>query len=87
MTSIEIHVENIKCGGCEKSIQKALLAKQGVVGVSIHRDEQKIVVAGIGIDRTEILETLDQLGYPEAGHNRLTSKAKSIVSCMIGNIS
>ena len=80
MTSIEIHVENIKCGGCEKSIQKALL-------VSIHRDEQKIVVAGIGIDRTEILETLDQLGYPEAGHNRLTSKAKSFVSCMIGNIS
>jgi copper chaperone CopZ len=87
MTSFEIQVENIKCGGCEKSIQKALIAKQGIVDVTIQRDEQKIVVSGVGIDRTEIIEILDQLGYPEVGNNKLSSKAKSLVSCMIGNIS
>lgn len=86
MTTLSILVENIKCGGCEKSIQKALSSIQGVVGVSVNRDEQKIELSGIGIDRAEIVQILDQLGYPEVGNNRLTSKAKSFVSCMIGNM-
>jgi len=34
MATIEINVEGITCGGCEKSIRNALLEKDGVSDVS-----------------------------------------------------
>ena len=41
---IQVHVENIKCGGCEKSIIKGLTSIEGVSNIVIDRDQQLISV-------------------------------------------
>jgi len=56
MANIQLNVEGITCGGCEKSIRNALLAKDGVSDanashetgiVNIDYDEAKIQQAAI----------------------------------------
>ena len=79
-------VENIKCGGCMNSIKTALSKIDGVEVVTIDKDIDTIVVTGT-FDKEKIVEKLNELGYPEKGHNTLIRKAKSFVSCAIGNMS
>jgi copper chaperone CopZ len=44
VNQIQIHVENIKCGGCEKSIVKGLSAIEGLSNIVIDRDQQLVSV-------------------------------------------
>ena len=39
VNQIQVHVENIKCGGCEKSIIKGLNSIEGVSNIIIDRDQ------------------------------------------------
>ena len=87
MTTHQIFVENIKCNGCINSIKVALLKNKGVTAVEIHKEEDKVCVTGIGIERENFVKQLASLGYPEKGNNSLLSKAKSFVSCAVGNMS
>jgi copper chaperone len=81
-------VVNIKCGGCARSIDKALRSDPRVreVGVDIERGLVSVEAeAGAGEAlRAELL----RLGYPEtgslAGMQALAAKGKSFVSCAIG---
>ena len=85
MTTHQIFVENIICSGCMNSIKTALLKSKGVTAVEIYKEEDKVCVTGIAIDRERLVSQLSSLGYPEKGNNSLLSKAKSLVSCAVGN--
>jgi copper chaperone CopZ len=84
MTTHKIFVENIKCGGCMNSIKIALLKLKGVTAVEINKEEERVSVSGVAIERNELAMKLAALGYPERGNNNLISKAKSFVSCAVG---
>jgi len=81
-----IEVENIKCGGCMNSIKTALMKLEGVAQVEVDKDKELITVEA-STERDVLAATLSNLGYPEKGNNNLLHKAKSYISCAIGNIS
>ena len=83
----EIKVENIKCGGCMNSIKTALLKMANVQEVNIDKETETVKIdSSLPIDREEITRQLAKMGYPEVGNNNLLHKAKSYVSCAIGNL-
>jgi copper chaperone CopZ len=84
MTTHQIFVENIKCGGCMNSIKTALLKLSGVTAVEIFKEEDKVCVSGIAVEKDTLIAKLSSLGYPEKGNNNFISKAKSFVSCAVG---
>jgi copper chaperone CopZ len=86
METLEIFVENIKCGGCMSGIKKALLEFKGVKSVEITLEEEKILIQGEHLDRTTYINKMDSMGYPEKGNNTLFKEAKSYVSCAIGKV-
>ena len=87
-------VENIRCGGCENTIQKNLNEINGVEDIQVNIEEKIVTVttnsmAKDGI-RQLISEKLTGLGYPEAGEkgsNNFKTRATSVVSCAIGKLS
>ncbi len=81
-----IEVENIKCGGCMNSIKTALLKQEGVQEVTIDKDKETVSISTTA-QREALVNTLASLGYPEKGKNNLLHKAKSYVSCAVGNLS
>ena len=88
---IQIHVENIKCGGCEKSIVKGLSAIDGLSNIVIDRDLQIVSVTADESQRDAIAAKLKSMGYPEygsvSGLDAGLANAKSFVSCAIGRVS
>lgn len=87
---LTLNVDNIKCGGCahtiEGRVEKAFGAKptvdveKGEVRVDLPEDQ-----------RAPLTTLLHSLGYPVAGDvhgtlDRLTTQAKSVVSCAVGRI-
>lgn len=88
---IQFHVENIKCGGCEKSIIKGLNSIEGLSNVVIDRDQQMVNVTADKSLREAIEAKLKSMGYPEygsvSGLDAGMANAKSFVSCAIGRVS
>lgn len=66
------------------SIKTAMLKISGVTAVEIFKEEDKVCVSGIGVEKDALIAKLSSLGYPEKGNNNLISKAKSFVSCAVG---
>ncbi len=87
METLEIFVENIKCGGCMSGIKKALSEFKGVKSVEITLEEEKIQIQGKQLNRAAYIKKMDSMGYPEKGNNTLFKEAKSYVSCAIGKVS
>lgn len=87
MQTIDLFVENIKCGGCMNSIRTALLKIEGVSAVNIDKEADKVSVevSDSGL-KSAIVSALSSMGYPEIGQNDLLKKAKSYVSCAIGRM-
>lgn len=84
----QIQVENIKCGGCMNSIKSALLQTEYVQNVNINKESETILIQTSSFaDRNIFVELLSKLGYPEKGRNTFVHKAKSYVSCAIGQVS
>ena len=83
-------VVNIKCGGCARSIERALRADPRITSVAVD------VPAGwVSIEASEDVTagaraTLLRLGYPEAGSAEgmaaLKARARSFVSCAVGRL-
>ena len=69
------------------SIKTTLLKMIGVSGVDVFKEEDKVCVTGVAVEREEIVAKLAFLGYPEKGNNNLFSKAKSFVSYAVGSVS
>jgi copper chaperone len=88
---IQIEIENFKCGGCEKSILSGLEKVPGISDVTVDRARQIVQFIGAELSRTQVVEKLLAMGYPEKGvvtglHAGLVN-AKSFVSCAIGRVS
>ena len=66
------------------SIKTALLKLSGVTAVEIFKDEDKVCVSGIAVEKETVVAKLSSLGYPEKGNNNFLRKAKSFVSCAVG---
>lgn len=83
----DIHIENLKCGGCAATIKKGILSIENIQEVTVDV-EKSIVSVTATIDNLEIVkEKLAKLGYPEVGEkNTIVHKAKSFVSCAVGRI-
>src|SRR5690606_17490259 len=80
-----IEVENIKCGGCMNSIKTDLQQMEGVQEVNIDKDTETVTIESDS-DIEPFIQKLNDLGYPQKGNNSLLKKAKSYVSCAVGNL-
>ena len=52
--------------------------------MEVNKDENKVSVSGIEVEKKFVLSVLTSLGYPEKGNNNFLNKAKSFVSCAVG---
>ncbi len=87
MESLSFFVENIKCGGCVKSITSEILKLKGVHSANVIIEEEKIIIEGSEFSKNEIIKKLSSMGYPPKGENNILKQAKSYVSCAIGKMS
>ena len=88
---LRLEVENVKCGGCARSIERALLADARVPRVSVDPAQGVVLVDADADVRAEAYAALAKLGYPERGSveglKAAAATAKSFVSCAIGRMS
>ena len=91
VNQIQVHVENIKCGGCAKSIIKGLSSIGGLSNIVIDRDQLLISMTADASFRETLVSKLKSMGYPEQGSvsglGAGLANAKSFVSCAIGRVS
>jgi len=89
--AMQIEIDNLKCGGCEKSIVKGLSAMPQVSDVVVDRAHQTVRFTGVASDRDAVVQKLRSMGYPEkgslAGMQAGLANAKSFVSCALGRMS
>jgi copper chaperone len=87
---IIIVVDNIKCGGCARSIRSALLKIPGVLSVEIDIGGESVLLASDRDVRDQAVIQLASMGYPEkgslAGMQAMGAKARSFVSCAVGRL-
>jgi copper chaperone len=88
--TIQIEVENIKCGGCENSIVKGIHSVAQVSNLVVDVDKQLVSFTGEASVKQAVVDKLRALGYPEKGSvsglEAGLTNAKSYVSCAIGRI-
>ena len=88
---LRLEVENVKCGGCARSIEKALRADARISRVSVDPAQGLVVIDADADVRSDAYAALAKLGYPERGSveglKAAAATAKSFVSCAIGRMS
>ena len=89
-TTIEIEIDNLKCGGCENSILKGLTAIPDVEQVVVDQEKQSVRFLGEPTIREAVAIKLKSMGSPEKGSlkglDAGLANAKSYVSCAIGRM-
>ncbi len=88
---MQIQIENLKCGGCEKSILKGLSNLQEISDVKVDHESNTVTFTGNLASRDTVTKKLRSMGYPEkdslSGLEAGLANAKSFVSCAIGRVS
>ena len=88
--AMQIGIENLKCGGCEKSILKGL-ATMSEISDLVDREHKLVSFSGDQSVRNAVVNKLRSMGYPEkdslSGIDAGLANAKSFVSCAIGRVS
>jgi copper chaperone len=88
---MQIEIDNLKCGGCEKSIVKGLSAMPEVSDLVVDHAHQTVRFTGAASDRAAVVRKLRAMGYPEkgslAGMEAGLANVKSFVSCAVGRMS
>ena len=91
MTAMQIEIDNLKCGGCARSIVKGLAEVPGISEVEVDRDQQLVRFSGEDTLRSQVADKLRSMGYPEKGSlqglQAGVAHAKSFVSCAMGRMS
>ncbi|WFE68045.1 heavy-metal-associated domain-containing protein [Thiomicrospira sp. R3] len=86
-----LKLENIKCGGCVKTIISKLSQFDDVTNAVVDYEQGTLTFDSTQTRLAEIKSLLLSLGYPEEGSveglNAVGAKAKSFVSCAIGKMS
>ena len=82
-------IDNLKCGGCVKSIKNAISEIKGVNAVEVSLEDARVEIEFDENETTRLVlaEKLKSLGYPENGTGNILDKAKSYVSCAVGKFS
>lgn len=81
-------IQNLKCSGCENTITSNLQKIKSISAIQINQENDSITFE---YDKEATLKkaksVLKKIGYPELGEdNKLSTKAKSYVSCAIGKL-
>ena len=64
MQEINLKVEGMKCGGCEKRVINAVLAIEGVKSVEASFAQKTVkITADSKVNAEEVAETIDNLGF------------------------
>lgn len=82
-------VQNLRCGGCAKTINTKLDSIEGISEVSVDIENSKIsFVCSTNDDALLVKSKLKSLGYPSLeDKNSILDKGKSFVSCASGKMS
>lgn len=88
MKTWNAYVENLKCGGCEKTVKNLLMDIDGVAAVNVNSDSGKVDMHYEGDDSIEeqAQKALRRAGYVPQGESTLRDKAVSYISCMKGKL-
>lgn len=89
--TMQIEIDNLKCGGCEKSILKGLATLEGLSNIKVDHALNSVIFSGDKSIREAVVKKLQSMGYPEKGSlsglDAGLANAKSFVSCAIGRVS
>jgi copper chaperone len=89
-TTMQIEIDNLKCGGCANTIVKGLGDIDGVSAVVVDTTLQMVSLQADESIRPAVLARLHGMGYPEKGSvnglGAAVAGAKSFVSCAIGRL-
>jgi copper chaperone CopZ len=88
MRTWSAYVENLKCGGCEKTVKNLLMDLEGVASVNVNADIRKLDMHYEGHESIEekAKKALHRAGYAPVGESTLRDKAVSYISCMKGKL-
>lgn len=83
-----LHIQNLKCGGCEHTIINRLTEIEGIYDVDVSQTEETVgFTYNTPHDFENAKHLLSRIGYPILGaDNNLKAKAKSFVSCAVGRL-
>ncbi|AWH73214.1 heavy metal transporter [Dokdonia sp. Dokd-P16] len=83
-----IIVQNLKCGGCAKTITSKISELDYISNVQVNTETATVSFTTQGTeDALSVKEKLKSLGYPSIeDENGMLSKAKSFVSCATGKM-
>jgi copper chaperone len=83
-----IYIQNLKCGGCAKTITNKLSEINEIEDINVLIDESAVTFNYKNESIINVVkETLKNTGYPEiSDENSLLTKAKSYVSCAVGKM-
>lgn len=81
-------VQNLKCGGCARTITNTLSQMNGIKDVIVEKESASVSFEHQGADDASLVkEALKKMGYPTVDDaNDLALKAKSFVSCANGKL-
>ena len=91
MKKNEFFIDNVKCGGCENTVRKALLSFPELREPGVDFKEGKVwFEAPEEFEIQPVKDKLRSLGYPEAGSlsglAETAAFARSFVSCAVGKL-
>lgn len=83
-----IIVQNLKCGGCAKTITLRLSEIDNITDVAVNIENSTITFSATNTEGAlEVKRKLKMLGYPTIDDtNGVLSKVKSFVSCATGKM-
>lgn len=83
-----IEIQNLKCGGCAKTIENNLRQMDNLELVNIDIETGNITIKTNSEDVLSLAKKkLQEIGYPIFGEkNSVITKAKSFVSCATGKM-
>lgn len=88
--TLQIRIDNLKCGGCAKAIIKGLSELDGVSDLVLDHDRHVVSMRANEGARPSVIARLHSLGYPEKGRvqglHAAVAGAKSFVSCAAGRL-
>jgi len=93
--SLQLPIENLKCGGCARQINTELMLIAGVAAVEVDLGSHQVrVILAPAVDaealRPVLVARLTELGYPPPGEvhglARIGAAARSVVSCAVGRL-
>jgi copper chaperone len=89
--NLKIEAENIKCGGCARTIMNKPGKAYGVQNVGIDIETGIVTIDGGASRREQYADIPARVGYPEAGTAQqgpgyAGAIAKSLASCAVGRL-